>query len=224
MAYSPLGRGFLTGRFQRPEDLPEGDFRRRNPRFQGENFQKNLKLVERVREIASEKRCTASQLALAWVAAQGDDIVPIPGTKRRNYLEENVRALDVRLTKQDTDRINEVMPRGLDCRHKVSSQRCICWEGRDVNCPIVHGLLTIAWTLTRPAVFYTSCSAVLPPCLRASSSRRNGSQYARSTLFPGALPVEALLQSPAHRCCVQLRGKAGRESTLLPARRASLRG
>ncbi len=113
VAYSPLGRGFLTGRFKRPEDLPKEDFRRNNPRFQGENFQKNLRLVERIKEIASEKQCTASQLALAWVAAQGDDIVPIPGTKRRSYLEENVRALDVRLTKQEMDRINEVMPRGV---------------------------------------------------------------------------------------------------------------
>ena len=113
VAYSPLGRGFLTGRFKRPEDLPKEDFRRNNPRFQGENFQKNLRLVERIKEIAAEKQCTASQLALAWVAAQGDDIVPIPGTKRRNYLEENVRALDVRLTKQDMDRINEVMPMGV---------------------------------------------------------------------------------------------------------------
>jgi len=112
VAYSPLGRGFLTGRFKRPEDLPGDDFRRNNPRFQGENFQKNLRLVERIREIAAEKQCTASQLALAWVAAQGDDVVPIPGTKRRIYLEENVRALDVRLAKQDMDRINEVLPKG----------------------------------------------------------------------------------------------------------------
>jgi aryl-alcohol dehydrogenase-like predicted oxidoreductase len=112
VAYSPLGRGFLTGRFKRPEDLPGDDFRRNNPRFQGENFQKNLRLVERIREIAAEKQCTASQLALAWVAAQGDDVVPIPGTKRRIYLEENVRALDVRLAKQDMYRINEVLPKG----------------------------------------------------------------------------------------------------------------
>lgn len=113
VAYSPLGRGFLTGRFKSPEDLPKEDFRRNNPRFQGENFPKNLRLVERIKEIAAEKQCTASQLALAWVAAQGDDIVPIPGTKRRNYLEENVRSLDVRLTKQDTDRINDAVPRGV---------------------------------------------------------------------------------------------------------------
>lgn len=113
VAYSPLGRGFLTGRFKSPEDLPKEDFRRNNPRFQGENFPKNLRLVERIKEIAAEKQCTASQLALAWVAAQGDDIVPIPGTKRRNYLEENVRSLDVRLTNQDLDRINDAVPRGV---------------------------------------------------------------------------------------------------------------
>jgi len=112
VAYSPLGRGFLTGRFKRPEDLPEDDFRRHNPRFQGENFRKNIRLVECLGEIAAEKECTAGQLALAWVAAQGDDIVPIPGTKRRNYLEENVGALDVRLSKEEMDRINEVLPKG----------------------------------------------------------------------------------------------------------------
>src|SRR5437588_6945251 len=101
VAYSPLGRGFLTGRFQRFEDLPAEDYRRNTPRFQGENFQKNLDLVRRVEEIAKEKGCTASQLALAWVLAQGDDIVPIPGTKRRKYLEENVAALEVKLTAGD---------------------------------------------------------------------------------------------------------------------------
>jgi aryl-alcohol dehydrogenase-like predicted oxidoreductase len=110
--YSPLGRGFLSGRFQRPEDLPEGDFRRNNPRFQGENFERNLELVERVREIAAEKGCTPSQLALAWVLAQGDDIVPIPGTKHRKYLEENVGALDVQLTDDDLRRLDEAAPFG----------------------------------------------------------------------------------------------------------------
>jgi aryl-alcohol dehydrogenase-like predicted oxidoreductase len=112
VAYSPLGRGFLSGRFERPEDLPEGDFRRNNPRFQGENFQRNLELVERVREIASEKGCTPSQLALAWVLAQGEDIVPIPGTKRRKYLEENVGAVDVDLTEDDLRRLDEAAPAG----------------------------------------------------------------------------------------------------------------
>jgi aryl-alcohol dehydrogenase-like predicted oxidoreductase len=110
VAYSPLGRGFLTGQFRRFEDLPADDYRRNSPRFQGENFQKNLDLVKKVEEIAKEKGCKPSQLALAWVLAQGDDIVPIPGTKRRKYLEENVRALQVKLTKEDLRRINEVFP------------------------------------------------------------------------------------------------------------------
>ncbi len=110
VAYSPLGRGFLTGQFRRFEDLPADDYRRNSPRFQGENFQKNLDLVRRVEEIAREKRCKPSQLALAWVLAQGNDIVPIPGTKRRKYLEENVGALQVKLTKEDLRRIDEVFP------------------------------------------------------------------------------------------------------------------
>ena len=113
VAYSPLGRGFLTGRFARPEDIPADDFRRNNPRFQGENFSTNLKLVERVREIALAKHCSPGQLALAWVAAQGNNIVPIPGTKRRTYLEENVRSIDVMLTREDLDRIDEVAPKGV---------------------------------------------------------------------------------------------------------------
>lgn len=108
VAYSPLGRGFLTGQFQKPEDLPENDRRRMFPRFQDENFQQNLRLVERVQEIAASKGCKPAQLALAWVLAQGDDIVPIPGTKRRTYLEENVKAVDVELTSEDLARINEV--------------------------------------------------------------------------------------------------------------------
>ncbi len=110
VAYSPLGRGFLTGQFRRFEDLPADDYRRNSPRFQGENFQRNLDLVRKVEEIAKEKGCKPSQLALAWVLAQGNDIVPIPGTKRRKYLEENVGALSVKLTKQDLRRINEVFP------------------------------------------------------------------------------------------------------------------
>jgi len=110
VAYSPLGRGFLTGQFKRFEDLPADDYRRQTPRFQGENFQKNLDLVRRVEEIAREKGCKPSQLALAWVMAQGDDIAPIPGTKRRKYLEENVAALNVHLTPDDLRRINEVFP------------------------------------------------------------------------------------------------------------------
>jgi len=110
VAYSPLGRGFLTGQFRRFEDLPADDYRRNSPRFQGENFQKNLNLVRRVEEMAQQKRCKPSQLALAWVLSRGDDIVPIPGTKRRKYLEENVAALDVRLTADDLRRIDEVFP------------------------------------------------------------------------------------------------------------------
>jgi aryl-alcohol dehydrogenase-like predicted oxidoreductase len=112
VAYSPLGRGFLTGQIKRFEDFAPDDYRRNSPRFQGENFQKNLELVKRVEEIAKEKKCTPSQLALAWLLAQGEDIIPIPGTKRRKYLEENVGALNVKLTPQDLRRINEVAPHG----------------------------------------------------------------------------------------------------------------
>jgi aryl-alcohol dehydrogenase-like predicted oxidoreductase len=112
VAYSPLGRGFLTGRFRTPEDLPADDFRRHHPRFQGANFQKNLDLVARIEQIAREKGCTPSQLAVAWVMAQGDDVVPIPGTKRVKYLEQNAGALDVALTPDDLRRIDEVAPKG----------------------------------------------------------------------------------------------------------------
>jgi aryl-alcohol dehydrogenase-like predicted oxidoreductase len=112
VAYSPLGRGFLTGQIRRFEDLGPDDFRRGSPRFQGENFNKNLDLVGRIQELAREKGCTASQLALAWVLAQGDDIAPIPGTKRRKYLEENVAATAVQLTPGDLARINEIAPKG----------------------------------------------------------------------------------------------------------------
>src|SRR6059058_5359981 len=109
--YSPLGRGFLTGQIKRREHLPEDDYRRTSPRFQGENFQRNLDLIKHLEEIAREKKCTPAQLALAWVLAQGDDIVPIPGTKRRKYLQENVGALDVDLTRADLAWIDEVAPR-----------------------------------------------------------------------------------------------------------------
>jgi aryl-alcohol dehydrogenase-like predicted oxidoreductase len=118
VAYSPLGRGFLTGRFRRFEDLDETDWRRRSPRFQGENFAKNLQLVDRVRQIAAEKGVTPSQLALAWLLARGEDIVPIPGTKRIKYLVEDVGAVDVRLTPDDLKRIDEAAPKGA-----VSGQR-----------------------------------------------------------------------------------------------------
>jgi aryl-alcohol dehydrogenase-like predicted oxidoreductase len=113
VAYSPLGRGFLTGRFRTVDDLPPDDYRRNTPRFQGENFRKNLELVDRVEAIASRKKCTPSQLALAWVLAQGDDIVPIFGTKRRRYLEENLLALGVALTPADLEEIDDVAPKGV---------------------------------------------------------------------------------------------------------------
>jgi aryl-alcohol dehydrogenase-like predicted oxidoreductase len=112
VAYSPLGRGFLTGRFKRFEDLPPDDYRRQSPRFQGENFGKNLELVERISEIARSKGVTPGQLALAWVLAQNLSIVPIPGTTRRDHLQENVGALDVELTDDDLARLDEVMPKG----------------------------------------------------------------------------------------------------------------
>ncbi len=125
--YSPLGRGFLTGRFQRPEDLPEGDFRRSNPRFQGENFQRNLDLVQQVEAIAREKGVTPSQLALAWMLAQGDDLVPIPGTKRVTYLEENLGAADVELTADDLARIEAAFPVGAAAgtRYAEASMRTV---------------------------------------------------------------------------------------------------
>lgn len=111
VAYSPLGRGFLTGQFKTPDDFAEDDYRRFSPRFQGENFAKNLALVEQVREIAAAKGITAGQLALAWVLAQGEDVVPIPGTKRRNFLKENVDALNVTLSAEDLAAIEQVFPK-----------------------------------------------------------------------------------------------------------------
>jgi len=112
VAYSPLGRGFLTGQIKRFEDLAEDDWRRMSPRFQGDNFQKNLDLVKQINAIGAEKGCTASQLALAWVLAQGNDVVPIPGTKRRSYLGENLAAADVTLSADDLARIDHAAPRG----------------------------------------------------------------------------------------------------------------
>jgi len=126
--YSPLGRGFLTGQIKRFEDLAEDDYRRISPRFQGENFQRNFALVKRVEEIAREKKCTPAQLALAWVLAQGDDIVPIPGTKRRRYLQENVAALDIALTSQDLARIGEIAP-----HEAVAGARYPDWAMQMVN-------------------------------------------------------------------------------------------
>ena len=113
VAYSPLGRGFLTGRFKRFEDLAEDDFRRHSPRFQGDNFRKNLDLVHKIEELAAAKGVTPSQLALAWVMAQGSDIVPIPGTKRVKYLEENAAAANISLTSGDLNQITQVAPRGI---------------------------------------------------------------------------------------------------------------
>jgi aryl-alcohol dehydrogenase-like predicted oxidoreductase len=110
--YSPLGRGFLTGQIRKFEDLAEDDWRRMSPRFQGENLQRNIELADRVVELAKRKGCTPSQLALAWVLAQGEDMVPIPGTKRRKYLEENVAATDIELTPEDVAEIEKVSPKG----------------------------------------------------------------------------------------------------------------
>lgn len=112
VAYSPLGRGFLTGRFQKLEDLPEDDWRRNMPRFQGDNFARNLELVKHIQTIARHKGCTPAQLAIAWVLARGEDIVPIPGVKSRGRLEENVRAIDVTLTREELARLDEIAPKG----------------------------------------------------------------------------------------------------------------
>jgi aryl-alcohol dehydrogenase-like predicted oxidoreductase len=123
VAYSPLGRGFLTGQIQSPDDFAEDDFRRTSPRFQGENFRKNLELVERVREIAAEKGATPGQLALAWLLHRGEDVVPIPGTKRREYLEENVAAADLELSDEDLRRIDEAAPKGSAAGERYSEQQ-----------------------------------------------------------------------------------------------------
>jgi len=112
VAYSPLGRGFLTARWGKPEDIPEGDFRRNNPRFTGDNFYANMELVSKVKELAAEKGVKPGQLALAWVLAQGDDIVPIPGTKHIEYLKENIAAADIELSKDDLQRLDEAVPQG----------------------------------------------------------------------------------------------------------------
>jgi aryl-alcohol dehydrogenase-like predicted oxidoreductase len=117
VAYSPLGRGFLSGRFKSPEELDEGDFRRHGPRFTGENLEANLELAKKVEELAGEKDITPAQLALAWVLAKGDDIVPIPGTKRREYLEQNAAAADVELTPEDLERIDSELPQAAGDRY-----------------------------------------------------------------------------------------------------------
>jgi aryl-alcohol dehydrogenase-like predicted oxidoreductase len=122
VAYSPLGRGFLTGRFKRPEDLPEDDWRRHHPRFEGQNFERNLRLSDTVAEMAREKACTPAQLALAWVLSRGDDIVPIPGTKHVRLLEENAGSIGVRLTKEDLERIEEAFPVGAAAGERYQPQ------------------------------------------------------------------------------------------------------
>jgi aryl-alcohol dehydrogenase-like predicted oxidoreductase len=122
VAYSPLGRGFLTGQIKRFEDFAADDYRRQSPRFQGENFHKNVDLVKKVEEIARQKKCTPSQLALAWVLARGEDIVPIPGTKRVKYLEENVGALDVKLTAEDLAQIAKILPKGAVAGQRYNEQ------------------------------------------------------------------------------------------------------
>ena len=125
--YSPLGRGFLTGAYKSIDDFRSDDFRRNSPRFQGENFEKNLELVRHIERLAAEKGCTPSQLALAWVLAQGNDLVPIPGTKRRQFLEENVGAIHVTLTRADLERINEIAPKGAAAgdRYPAESMKLI---------------------------------------------------------------------------------------------------
>ncbi|WP_129305111.1 aldo/keto reductase [Streptomyces sp. L2] len=123
--YSPLGRGFLAGRFSSPEELDEGDFRRSNPRFADANLEANLRLAAKVKEIAAEKEVTPAQLAIAWVLAQGDDLVPIPGTKRRTYLEQNAAAVDIELTKDDMTRIDAELPEAAGARYDEAGMRSV---------------------------------------------------------------------------------------------------
>ena len=127
--YSPLGRGFLTGAFQKPEDLAADDWRLQSPRFQGENFESNLQLAGKVKALAAEKNCTPAQLALAWVLAQGDDIVPIPGTKRRSYLEDNVGALEVRLSAADLAALNSAFPKGAAAGERYATAGMVALNG-----------------------------------------------------------------------------------------------
>ena len=122
VAYSPLGRGFLTGQIKSPDDFPDDDYRKFHPRFTGENFRKNIELVHEVEALARKKGCTTAQLALAWVLAQGEDIVPIPGTKRVRYLDENIGALDVRLTAEDLRRLDEILPPGAAAGQRYHEQ------------------------------------------------------------------------------------------------------
>ncbi len=122
VAYSPLGRGFLAGAFTRPDQFAPDDYRRTSPRFQGENFEKNLKLVEKVRELAARKGCSPAQLALAWVLARGNDVVPIPGTKHRAYLEQNARAVEVELSESDLAELDAVFPPGAAAGERYPEQ------------------------------------------------------------------------------------------------------
>ena len=125
MPYSPLGRGFLSGRFKSPDELDSDDFRRHGPRFQGEALEHNLALVAKVEELAAEKGCTPGQLALAWVLAQGEDLVPIPGTKRRAYLEENLGALEVELSADDLARIDSELPAAAGDRYDATGMATV---------------------------------------------------------------------------------------------------
>src|SRR4051794_17549525 len=122
VAYSPLGRGFLTGQIKSPDDFPEDDFRRHHPRFTGENFGKNIALVHEVEAMAREKGCTTAQLALAWVLAKGEDVVPIPGTKHRKYLDENTGALEIKLTREDLERLDRILPPGAAAGERYHAQ------------------------------------------------------------------------------------------------------
>jgi aryl-alcohol dehydrogenase-like predicted oxidoreductase len=125
VAYSPLGRGFLSGRFKSPDELGEGDFRGNYPRLQGENLEQNRQLAELVEQFAAEKHCTPAQLALVWVSSRGDDVVPIPGTKRREYLEQNVGAIDVELTEDDLARLDAAFPPGAAAGDRYASMATI---------------------------------------------------------------------------------------------------
>lgn len=129
IAYSPLGRGFLTGRFKSPDDFEDNDHRKTSPRFQGENFQKNLNLVDHIKKLANVKGCTPAQLALAWLLAKEDNIIPIPGTKHRNYLEQNAKAADISLTEDEMKQIDKIAPKGVavGLRYPERSMKTIDW-------------------------------------------------------------------------------------------------
>lgn len=130
IAYSPLGRGFLTGNIKKFEDLPEDDYRRYTPRFQGENFDKNLELVEHIEELAAQKGCTAPQLAIAWLLAQGNNIIPIPGTKHRKYVEQNAAAANIEFTDEELEKIEEIAPKGVAAgpRYPEEKMASIDWQ------------------------------------------------------------------------------------------------